>query len=71
MHSSFKPWQTGLVALAMLLGSGLAVADSPAGPPLQDSVTTEWANSQPTAPAQSAEQAEPVRLAWDRVGIMA
>jgi hypothetical protein len=71
MHSSFKPWQIGVTALAMLLGSGLATADGTAGPPPQDSVNIERPTSQPTLPTQSGERAEPVRLAWDRVGIMA
>jgi hypothetical protein len=71
MHSSFKPWQVGLAALAMLLGTSLAAADGPAGPPPQDSATIEWSDSQTMAPAQSGENTEPVRLAWDRVGIMA
>ena len=71
MHSSFKPWQISVTVLAMVLGSGLAAADGPAGPPQQDSVNIQWKDSRPTLPVQPAETAEPIRLAWDRVGIMA
>jgi hypothetical protein len=71
MHSSFKPWQISVAALAMLLGSGLAAADGPAGPPAQDSVKIQSTDRRPVVPVRSAEKAEPVRLAWDRVGTMA
>lgn len=71
IHTSFKPWQTGLAALAMLLGTGLAAADSPAAPPQQDRVVAESASRHVPAPVPSVRLAEPIRLAWDRVGSMA
>lgn len=58
-------YRIGLAALAMLLASDFAVAEPLPAPTVQ--VQLPQAGQTPATPAP----ADTIRLAWDRVGIMA
>jgi biopolymer transport protein ExbD len=65
MTHQLPVYRIGLAALLMLLTSGFAVAEPLPAPTVQ--VQLPQADQTPVTPAP----ADTIRLAWDRVGIMA